>query len=256
MTEAQEGTHRKPIENSCADQRWTGDGNRLSSDCPVTGLTSALETELTERLKAPLQKAFAKALRIWRSCPNPARTWRLDGTVAEAVRLLRDRRQGSCGRFLVMREARRVARGEWRAGRPSAWWPSGKKALHAYSRGGMMKYALAWMIDRLASGPSPTVHLKVDEATMRFWLAMRLQTLLVFELGRGERGLWRWLKRVALVAGVGAGAAGVRAWSVGKAMDIAAETGTPTADAGTRNHNASAGKNGALIEWAATAGHR
>lgn len=119
------------------------------------------------------------------------------------------------------------------------------EALHAYS---LVHDDLPCMDDDDLRRGRPTVHRKWDDATAVL-AGDALQTL-AFELA-AKAGCADGA-RVALVRGL-AQAAGVRGMVGGQALDIAAET----ADAPltlAQITTLQAGKTGALIEWAATAG--
>ena len=120
------------------------------------------------------------------------------------------------------------------------------EALHAYS---LVHDDLPAMDDDDLRRGQPTVHVKWDEATA-ILAGDALQTL-AFELlaapalGPAER-------RIALVAGL-ARAAGAEGMVLGQALDIAAET-APAPLTLAEVERLQAGKTGALIGWAATAG--
>jgi farnesyl diphosphate synthase len=114
------------------------------------------------------------------------------------------------------------------------------EAMHAYS---LIHDDLPAMDDDDLRRGQPTVHVKWDEATA-ILAGDALQTL-AFELAAKCHS-------IPLVTGL-ARAAGARGMVLGQALDIAAETATQplTLDEIT---TLQAGKTGALIEWAATAG--
>ncbi|MEC7257983.1 MAG: polyprenyl synthetase family protein, partial [Pseudomonadota bacterium] len=120
------------------------------------------------------------------------------------------------------------------------------EAMHAYS---LVHDDLPAMDDDDLRRGLPTVHVKWDEATAI--LAGDALQALAFELVSDAR-CGRAEVRAALSRGL-ARAAGARGMVLGQALDIAAEAaGTPLdLEAITRLQ---AGKTGALIEWAATAG--
>lgn len=114
------------------------------------------------------------------------------------------------------------------------------EAMHAYS---LIHDDLPAMDDDDLRRGQPTVHVKWDEATA-ILAGDALQTL-AFELAAK-------CDSIALITGL-ARAAGARGMVLGQALDIAAETAPQplTLDEITALQ---AGKTGALIEWAATAG--
>ena len=121
------------------------------------------------------------------------------------------------------------------------------EALHAYS---LVHDDLPCMDDDDLRRGQPTVHRKWDEATAVL-AGDALQTL-AFELVTGAA--CPDAARLRLVATL-AQASGVRGMVGGQALDIAAETaGVPLTLA--QITALQAGKTGALIEWAATAGPR
>ncbi|HMO07067.1 MAG TPA: polyprenyl synthetase family protein [Paracoccaceae bacterium] len=120
------------------------------------------------------------------------------------------------------------------------------EALHAYS---LVHDDLPCMDDDDLRRGQPTAHVKWDEATAVL-AGDALQTL-AFEMladpviGPADR-------RIALVAGL-ARAAGAQGMVLGQALDIAAET-APSPLSLPEIERLQAGKTGALIEWAGTAG--
>lgn len=114
------------------------------------------------------------------------------------------------------------------------------EAMHAYS---LIHDDLPAMDDDDLRRGQPTVHVKWDEATAI--LAGDALQALAFELAAK-------CNNIALVAGL-ARAAGARGMVLGQALDIAAET-APLPLNLTEITELQAGKTGALIEWAATAG--
>lgn len=119
------------------------------------------------------------------------------------------------------------------------------EALHGYS---LVHDDLPCMDDDALRRGQPTVHVKWDEVTAV--LAGDALQALAFEL-LAQTGCSD-AARVALVASL-AQAAGVRGMVGGQAADIAAET-APTPLTLDQITALQAGKTGALIEWAATAG--
>ncbi len=117
------------------------------------------------------------------------------------------------------------------------------EAMHAYS---LVHDDLPCMDDDALRRGQPTVHVKWDEATAVL-AGDALQTLAFELLCDGALG-----NRVALIAGM-ARAAGAQGMVLGQALDIAAETAAVplSLEAITALQ---AGKTGALISWAATAG--
>jgi len=120
------------------------------------------------------------------------------------------------------------------------------EALHAYS---LVHDDLPAMDDDALRRGQPTVHVKWDEATA-ILAGDALQTL-AFEL-LCDPALGSAEVRIALVAGL-ARASGAEGMVLGQALDIAAETAAVplTLDQITALQ---AGKTGALIRWAGTAG--
>jgi len=119
------------------------------------------------------------------------------------------------------------------------------EALHAYS---LVHDDLPCMDDDDLRRGQPTVHRKWDEATAVL-AGDALQTLafeLVAQAGCSDAA------RLQLVLGL-AQASGVRGMVGGQALDIAAETAQVPLTLGEIT-TLQAGKTGALIEWAATAG--
>jgi farnesyl diphosphate synthase len=143
--------------------------------------------------------------------------------------------------FLVMESARLHEVGDRAAAAAAA-----VEALHAYS---LVHDDLPCMDDDDLRRGQPTVHVTWDEATAVL-AGDALQTL-AFEL-LADPDLGPAERRVALIAGL-ARASGAAGMVFGQALDIAAETAaTPlTLDQITELQ---AGKTGALIGWAATAG--
>jgi farnesyl diphosphate synthase len=121
------------------------------------------------------------------------------------------------------------------------------EALHAYS---LIHDDLPCMDDDDLRRGQPTVHRKWDEATAVL-AGDALQTL-AFELA-AQTGCTD-AARLDLVRTL-AQASGVRGMVGGQALDIAAETAQVPLDL-LRITQLQAGKTGALIEWAATAGAR
>ena len=120
------------------------------------------------------------------------------------------------------------------------------EALHAYS---LVHDDLPSMDDDDLRRGQPTVHRKWDEATAVL-AGDALQTL-AFEL-LADPVLGPADRRIALVAGL-ARAAGAEGMVLGQALDIAAET-APAPLTLPEIERLQAGKTGALIEWAGTAG--
>jgi len=119
------------------------------------------------------------------------------------------------------------------------------EALHAYS---LVHDDLPCMDDDDLRRGQPTVHRKWDEATAVL-AGDALQTLafeLVAQTGCADAA------RLTLVRGL-ASASGVRGMVGGQALDIAAETADEPLNLDEIT-KLQAGKTGALIEWAATAG--
>ena len=144
--------------------------------------------------------------------------------------------------FLVLEGARMLGVAEARAIAAAA----AIEALHAYS---LIHDDLPCMDDDDLRRGQPTVHVKWDQATAV--LAGDALQSLAFDLlcdeGLGSAGV-----RMALVAGL-ARASGVDGMVLGQALDIAAETAlVPLSIA--QITALQAGKTGALIGWAATAG--
>ena len=144
--------------------------------------------------------------------------------------------------FLVLEGARMLGVAEARAIAAAA----AIEALHAYS---LIHDDLPCMDDDDLRRGQPTVHVKWDQATAV--LAGDALQSLAFELlcdeNVGSAGV-----RMALVAGL-ARASGVDGMVLGQALDIAAETAlVPLSIA--QITALQAGKTGALIGWAATAG--
>lgn len=121
------------------------------------------------------------------------------------------------------------------------------EALHAYS---LIHDDLPCMDDDDLRRGQPTVHRRWDEATAVL-AGDALQTL-AFELV-AQTGCKK-VSRLDLVVTL-ARAAGVRGMVGGQALDIAAETADLPLDL-AQITRLQAGKTGALIEWAATAGAR
>lgn len=119
------------------------------------------------------------------------------------------------------------------------------EALHAYS---LVHDDLPCMDDDALRRGQPTVHRKWDEATAVL-AGDALQTL-AFELA--SQTVCTDTARVALIRGL-AQASGVRGMVGGQALDIAAETAAVPL-ALEQITALQAGKTGALIVWAATAG--
>ena len=144
--------------------------------------------------------------------------------------------------FLVLESARMLGVGESHAISAAA----AIEALHAYS---LIHDDLPCMDDDDLRRGQPTVHVKWDEATAVL-AGDALQTL-AFELLCDE-GLGSAEVRMSLVAGL-AKASGAEGMVLGQALDIAAETAAVplTLDQITALQ---AGKTGALIGWASTAG--
>ncbi len=147
--------------------------------------------------------------------------------------------------FLVMESARLHGMSA-----DAAIWPAcAIEALHAYS---LVHDDLPAMDDDDLRRGQPTVHVRWDEATA-ILVGDALQTLAFEMLGDPGNGL-SGAVRAELVHTL-AVAAGGQGMVLGQARDIAAEqAATPlTLDEIT---TLQAGKTGALIEWAATAGAR
>lgn len=164
----------------------------------------------------------------------------LDGSVADAMRYAVTGGKGLRA-FLVIESARMHGVIGARAA-PAA---GAIEALHAYS---LVHDDMPCMDDDGLRRGQPTVHVKWDEVTAV--LAGDALQALAFELvgsaGCSDAG------RVMLTTGL-ARAAGVRGMVGGQAQDIAAET-TRTPLTLDQITTLQAGKTGALIEWAATAG--
>nr|WP_083792082.1 farnesyl diphosphate synthase [Roseobacter sp. GAI101] len=164
----------------------------------------------------------------------------VDGQIAEAMRYAVTGGKGLRA-FLVIESARLHGVMDAQAA-PAA---GAIEALHAYS---LVHDDMPCMDNDDLRRGQPTVHVKWDEVTAV--LAGDALQALAFELaaqtGCSDAG------RVALVAGL-AHASGVRGMVGGQALDIAAESASVplTLDQIT---TLQAGKTGALIEWAATAG--
>ncbi|WP_397543446.1 polyprenyl synthetase family protein, partial [Roseovarius salis] len=131
-----------------------------------------------------------------------------------------------------------------------AVWPAGAiEAMHAYS---LVHDDLPSMDDDEMRRGRPTVHVKWDEATAVL-VGDALQAL-AFELAAHPEGAETGAARAELVLSL-ARAAGGRGMVLGQALDIAAENAEVSL--GLDEITAlQAGKTGALIEWAATAGGR
>jgi farnesyl diphosphate synthase len=144
--------------------------------------------------------------------------------------------------FLVLEGARMLGVSPARAVGAAA----AVEALHAYS---LVHDDLPAMDDDALRRGQPTVHVKWDEATA-ILAGDALQTL-AFEL-LCDPALGSAEVRIALVAGL-ARASGAEGMVLGQALDIAAETAAVplTLDQITALQ---AGKTGALIRWAGTAG--
>lgn len=164
----------------------------------------------------------------------------VDGTVAEAMRYAVTGGKGLRA-FFVIESARLHGILDAQAA-PCA---GAIEALQAYS---LVHDDLPSMDDDDLRRGKPTVHVQWDEATAI--LAGDALQSLAFELianaGCPDAA------RVALIAGL-ARAAGVRGMVGGQAMDIAAETASQPLTL-EQISVLQAGKTGALIEWAATAG--
>ncbi len=164
----------------------------------------------------------------------------LDGNVAEAMRYAVTGGKGLRG-FLVIESARLHGIMDARAA-PAA---GAIEALHAYS---LVHDDMPCMDDDDLRRGQPTVHVRWDEVTAV--LAGDALQALAFELvaatGCSDAA------RVALGRTL-AQAAGVRGMVGGQALDIAAETASTPLDL-DQIAALQAGKTGALIEWAATAG--
>jgi|TARA_R110002012_G_scaffold93636_4_gene227232 farnesyl diphosphate synthase len=164
----------------------------------------------------------------------------LDGNIAEAMRYAVKGGKGLRA-FLVIESARLHGVMDAQAA-PAA---GAIEALHAYS---LVHDDMPCMDDDDLRRGQPTVHIKWDEVTAV--LAGDALQALAFELaaqtGCSDAG------RIALVAGL-ARASGARGMVGGQALDIAAETAAVPL---TLNQitELQAGKTGALIEWAASAG--
>lgn len=194
---------------------------------------------MQETTPRPLAEALAHARDLAQAQIDTALSAH-DGPVAEAMRYACGGGKGLRG-FLVIESARLHGIAPGMAA-PAA---AAIEALHAYS---LVHDDMPCMDDDALRRGQPTVHVKWDEATAVL-AGDALQTLafeLVAATGCGDA------ERVALVTGL-ARAAGVRGMVGGQAMDIAAETARQplTLDQIT---TLQAGKTGALIEWAATAG--
>lgn len=144
--------------------------------------------------------------------------------------------------FLVLESA-----GLFGVGRDRAIWPAAAiEAMHAYS---LVHDDLPAMDDDDLRRGLPTVHVKWDEPTAI--LAGDALQALAFELvAAPEAGPERADLALSL-----ARAAGARGMVLGQALDIAAETAAAPLDL-DQITALQAGKTGALIEWAATAGAR
>ncbi|WP_294610551.1 polyprenyl synthetase family protein [Roseovarius sp.] len=131
-----------------------------------------------------------------------------------------------------------------------AIWPAcGIEALHAYS---LVHDDLPAMDDDDLRRGQPTVHVKWDEATAVL-VGDALHSL-AFELVTHPNGAERTDIRADLALSL-ARAAGGQGMVLGQALDIAAET-APTPLTLEEITRLQAGKTGALITWAATAGAR
>ncbi|WP_101067214.1 polyprenyl synthetase family protein [Roseovarius salinarum] len=165
-----------------------------------------------------------------------------DGPVAAAMRYATD--GGKRIRALLVMEGAALH------GVPAdrALWPAAAiEAMHAYS---LVHDDLPCMDDDSLRRGKPTVHVKWDEATAVL-TGDALQSL-AFELAAHPEGAETSQARAALALGL-ARAAGAKGMVLGQARDIAAESaGAPLTL--QEIEQLQAGKTGALIEWAATAG--
>ena len=164
------------------------------------------------------------------------------GPVAQAMRYAT--RGGKRVRgFLVVEGARLHGVSEARA----IWPACAIEAMHAYS---LVHDDLPCMDDDALRRGQPTVHVKWDEATAVL-TGDALQAL-AFELASRPEGAESATARAALALSL-ARAAGGQGMVLGQALDIAAETAAAPLDL-DQITALQAGKTGALIRWAATAG--
>ena len=202
----------------------------------MTGYDLSMEAELT-------RKPFADALRHAADLATGQilhGLGGLDGNVAEAMRYAVTGGKGLRA-FFVIESARLHGLMDAQAA-PAA---GAIEALHAYS---LVHDDMPCMDDDDLRRGQPTVHVKWDEVTAVL-AGAALQALafeLVAQTACSDTG------RVALVQGL-ARAAGVRGMVGGQALDIAAESARTPLDI-DQITALQAGKTGALIEWAATAG--
>jgi len=131
----------------------------------------------------------------------------------------------------------------------SVWPACAIEAMHAYS---LVHDDLPCMDDDDLRRGQPTVHVKWDEATAVL-TGDALQSL-AFELAAHPEGAESAQARAELVRTL-ARAAGGQGMVLGQALDIAAETADQPLDL-EQISALQAGKTGALIGWAATAGPR
>jgi farnesyl diphosphate synthase len=191
---------------------------------------------MQERLAADADRIQARFDHVFGACPA--------GPVTEGMGYATRGGKRIRG-FLVMESARLHG-----ISVEAAIWPAcAIEALHAYS---LVHDDLPAVDDDDLRRGQPTVHVRWDEATA-ILVGDALQTLAFEMLGDPQNGLTGDVR--AGLAHTLAVAAGGRGMVLGQARDIAAEhAATPlTLDEIT---TLQAGKTGALIEWAATAGAR
>ena len=165
-----------------------------------------------------------------------------DGAVAQGMRYATQ--GGKRVRALLVMESARLHGID--AGR--AIWPATAiEAMHAYS---LVHDDLPCMDDDDMRRGQPTVHVKWDEATAVL-VGDALHSL-AFELASHPEGAETAEACAELALGL-ARAAGGQGMVLGQALDIAAETADVPLTLEEITH-LQAGKTGALIEWAATAG--
>ena len=202
----------------------------------MTGFDVSLEGELNRR---PFSDALTEAADLATGQILHA-LGGVDGVVADAMRYAVTGGKGLRAFFVI-----ETARLHGVIGARAAPSAGAIEALHAYS---LVHDDMPCMDDDDLRRGQPTVHVKWDEATAV--LAGDALQALAFELvsntGCSDAG------RVALTMGL-ARAAGVRGMVGGQAMDIAAESASTALNL-DQITTLQAGKTGALIEWAATAG--
>lgn len=202
----------------------------------MTGFDLQMEAELTRR---PFSDALPHAAEL-ASGQILHGLSTVDGTVAEAMRYAVLGGKGLRA-FFVIESARLHGLMDMQAA-PAA---GAIEALHAYS---LVHDDMPCMDNDDLRRGQPTVHKKWDEVTAV--LAGDALQALAFELV-AQTGCTD-AARVELVVRL-AQAAGVRGMVGGQAMDVAAETAQTPLDI-AQITSLQAGKTGALIEWAATAG--